>query len=170
VLQKSQVENYFFAEKTEAAVFLVVGVLAMATAVILSLWLKSKWSFGFAIPLIIIAAVQIAVGWTVYSHSDRLRTDVVYAMDLDPAFIKNTEIPRMQKVMRNFSKYRFLELLVACVGIVLILLFSKSASVDYAHGIGCGLLLQALLLLLLDFFAERRAAAYLQQLIAWANA
>ncbi len=167
MLQKVHVEQYFDAEKTEAILFMVVGALAILAALAVWLSLKSQWSIGLCIPLVALAAVQLAVGWAVYSSADRQRTDVVYAMDLDPAAIREKEIPRMQKVMRNFQIYRYTELACVILGAVLMWKCSFNGSLAFWNGIGCGLSAQALILLVLDFFAEKRGGQYLQSLLNW---
>jgi hypothetical protein len=167
VLQKVQVEEYFDAEKAEALLFMIVGAAAIVTALGFWLYLKTQWAIGFVIPLVLLGIVQITVGWTVYKNSDRQRTDVIYAMDLDPASIRDKEVPRMQKVMHNFLIYRYAEIFFCALGIVLVALGCYKGVHYWWNGLGLGLMIQSIILLVLDFFAEKRGVHYLNDLIAW---
>lgn len=167
MLQKVDVEHYFDAERAEAIVFMVVGAVAIIAALTVWCTLKSQWAIGIAIPLVFLAVVQIAVGWSVFKSADRQRTDVVYAMDLDPAAIRDKEIPRMQMVMRNFVIYRYAEWVVLVIGGGLLVAGYRLESTAWWYGLGLGLSLQALILLVLDFFAEKRGTQYLEGLLEW---
>ena len=71
------------------------------------------------------------------------------------------EIPRMETVMKNFAVYRWIEIALATVGIILILTqFLGSMS----QGIGTGLFIQSLLMLVADYFAMKRGQQYLDWL------
>lgn len=167
VLQKIDVEQYFDAEKAEAIVFMVVGAVAIVAALALWLLVKSQWAIGLTIPLLILAVVEITVGWSVYRNADRQRTDVVYAMDLDPAAIRDKEVPRMNTVMRNFVIYRYAELVALLIGVGLVAMGYRQDNLTWWYGLGIGLSVQALILLLLDFFAEKRGSKYLEGLLEW---
>jgi hypothetical protein len=169
VLQKNTIENYFVAEKTEAIVFIVIGILACGVALSLNFWHKSKWSMGIAIPLVLLALVQIAVGLSVYRKSDKMRTDAVYAYDLDPAFLKNIELPRMNKVMANFKWYKTAEIMCFAIGLCLLFFLSPNPEWSFWKGLGWGLIAQSFILLVLDFFAERRGNQYVEDLVNWLN-
>ena len=73
--------------------------------------------------------------------------------------IQTQEIPRMNVVMKNFTLYRWLEIVVLTAGIIEFLYFQSST---FYKGFGHGLLIQAGFLLLLNFFAESRGAIYLE--------
>jgi hypothetical protein len=68
----------------------------------------------------------------------------------------------MEKVMRNFVAIRYVEIGLALIGLLLIV-FNRD--VNFWKGFGAGLLAQAVLMLLADYFAERRGAEYLKQLL-----
>jgi hypothetical protein len=75
--------------------------------------------------------------------------------------IQTVEIPRMNKVMKNFVLYRYVEITLIFIGA---LLFFTSANTNFWRGLGLGLFLQASLVLTLDYFAERRGFNYLNYL------
>jgi hypothetical protein len=144
-----------------------VGAVAIVIAVSSGFYFKSKWAIGLAIPLIAIGIIQIAVGWSVYRQADKQRTNAFYAYDLDPAFLRDSEVPRMQKVMTNFKYYRYSEMIFVLVGLFLVIFMSKEGSFSIWNGLGWGLAVQGLVLLLLDYFAEKRGNIYLSDLMNW---
>lgn len=161
---KSDIEKYFIAEKQESLVFVVIGVLAVAAAIYFFFFHQGGFGKGIAIPLILIAAIQIAVGVTVYRRSDQQRIDNVYCYDLDPSKLRNEEVPRMIVVMKNFTIYRWVEIGLALAGIALVVLFRNNPERVFWYGLGLGLAIQAVLMLGADYFAERRGQIYLEGL------
>jgi hypothetical protein len=75
--------------------------------------------------------------------------------------IKRAEIPRMEKVMQNFKIYRYVEMIFIVIGIVFMYGFRQNL---LWNGIGLGLFIQSSIVLILDFFAERRGEIYLDYL------
>ena len=168
----SFIYRYFIAEKQESLLFLIVGIAAIALAVVFYFFIKTNPSFfrGAAIPLVAIGIVQCVVGYTVYSRSDKQRVDIAYNIGMEPAaFTKQTELPRMEKVMKNFIIYRYVEILLALAGLGLFLYFTNGETKIFWKGLGLTLATQALLMLGADHFAEKRGLFYqkeLEQLLA----
>ena len=97
-----------------------------------------------------------------------LRTDHQVAalsaqLQREPAALKAQEIPRMQTVMKNFSIYKVVEMVLLILGLGMLAFWQRN---DLAAGIGIGLVLQAALTLTLDLFAETRGTVYLSALQA----
>ena len=67
----------------------------------------------------------------------------------------------MEKVLSNFVIYRYVEIALIILGIVLMY---SSMNDTFWRGIGLGLFIQACIVLCLDFFAERRGHIYLEYL------
>ena len=63
--------------------------------------------------------------------------------------------------MKNFIAYRYIEIALIIVGLTIFFLLPNHA---FWKGLGLGLLIQAALMLLLDFFAESRGSEYLTYL------
>lgn len=157
---KADIEKYFIAEKQESLLFMIISLTAIAIALIgLFNWKTQFWK-GASIPLILIALIQIIVGYTVYSRSDKQRTDTVYAFDMDPSKLQNEELPRMQEVNKNFVIYRWIEIILAATGITLALVYKSNPDKQFIVGIGAALALQAIIMLSADFIAEKRAHSY----------
>lgn len=157
---KTDIEKYFVAEKQESLLFLIVGIVALLTAAGLLAFTKSTYFKGAAIPLIVIGLIQITVGYTVYKRSDADRSRNVYAYDMNPGDFKEKELPRMQVVNKSFVIYRWVEMILAFVGIFILFYFTSDASKVFITGVGLTLTIQSLLMLGADYFAEKRARQY----------
>ncbi|MFM9984145.1 MAG: hypothetical protein ACKVOK_02885 [Flavobacteriales bacterium] len=169
MFNKSDIEKYFLAEKQESLVFVSIGVLAILAAIYFLFIHQSAFGKGVSIPLLLIATIQLTVGITVYRRSDQQRIDNVYCYDLDPAKLRQEEVPRMIIVMKNFAVIRWVEIALLIAGLALLLAFRSDVSNTFWFGIGVGLAIQAALMLGADFFAERRGQVYLDGLRSFLN-
>ncbi len=163
----SFIYRYFSGEKQESLLFLIVGIVAVLLAAVFWFFIKTNPSFykGFAIPLIAIGLIQMIVGYTVYSRTDKQQKDIAYNMGMEPVnYIKHTELPRMEKVMKNFLIYRWVEIAFIIAGLVLIFLFRSDPGKAFWFGLGIALALQAMIMLGADYFAEKREKIYVEEL------
>ena len=152
----NSMSDYFVAEKQESIIFIVVGLLA--TGFSLWLWMNGHRLKYMAYPLVVIALMQIVVGGTVYLRTDSQVSTLSAQLQVNPAALKAEETARMETVMKNFSIYKSIEMLLLIMGVGMIAFFQRH---DVAAGIGVGLILQAAFTLTLDIFAETRGADYL---------
>jgi len=164
--------KYFIAEKQGSLFFLIVGMAAVTLAVVFWLFNKSNPPFfkGIAFPLVAIGLIQIVVGYTVYSRTDKQKAAIAYYMGMDRThYIKQTELPRMKTVMKNFVIYRWLEIAFIITGIILVVRFRLPADKAFWYGFGVALVIQSIILLGADHMAEKRGKIYtgeLEQIIA----
>lgn len=157
------VYKYFVAEKQESLLFLIFGIAAIMLAIIFFIFIKSNPSFykGAAIPLLAIGIIQCTVGVTVYARSGKQMKDVAYNLGIEPAqYARQTELPRMEKVMKNFIRYRWIEIAFIVIGVTLVLLFRSNPDRSFWYGFGLTLAIQAAIMLGADYFAERRGHTY----------
>ena len=152
----NELNNYFVAEKQESVIFVVVGLLAIGLS--LWLWLNGHRLKSMAYPLVVVALMQIVVGSTVYLRTDSQMSTLSAQLQVNPAALKAEETARMETVMKNFSIYKTIEMLLLIMGVGMIAFFQRH---DVVAGIGVGLVLQAAFTLTLDIFAETRGADYL---------
>lgn len=157
----SPVVNYFTGEKAESYIFLVLGIVGIVIGCYL-FWVRcsSFWK-GFAIPLILVALLEIIVGTTIIYRSPKDIKRVESYVKNEQSKILTDEIPRMEKVMRNFVMFRYTEIALMMMGILIYLAFAKF---DFWKGLGLGLFIQASIVLTLDYFAESRGSIYLDYL------
>lgn len=164
--------KYFIAEKQESLLFLVVGISAVLLAVGFWFFIKTNPSFfkGAAVPLLAIGFIQVVVGYSVYSRTDKQKTDIAYNIGMEPvSYVKQTELPRMQTVLKNFVIYRWVEIAFIITGVVMFFLFRSDPGKYFWYGFGITLAVQAVIMLGADYFAEKRGILYteaLQQHIA----
>lgn len=151
-----RMSSYFAAEKQESLIFIVVGLLAMGLSV--WLWTNGHRLKSMAYPMVVIALMQIVVGSTVYLRTDSQLSTLSAQLQANPAALKVEETARMQTVMKNFSLYKSIEMLLLIIGVGMTAFLQRH---DVAAGIAVGLVLQAACTLTLDIFAEARGADYL---------
>lgn len=164
MFSKTDIENYFNAEKGESLLFIIIGVAAIILAIVFFFIIKSSWYKGAAIPFFVIGMMHLVVGYTVYNRSDADRTRNVYAYDMNPTELKTKELPRMEKVNRNFVVYRYIEIALLVVGLVLIVLYRSQPDKNFWMGLGVALAIEAIISLGADHFAEKRAKIYTEGL------
>ncbi len=151
------IKTYFVAEKTESLLFLILGLLAIGFSIYG--WVRWNEVFykGIAIPIILIAIIQVVVGGTVYFRTDRQLETLTELYQIDREEFRNQEIPRMDVVMKNFSTYKKIEIAFVLIGILLIVIMRDRA---FWLGVGVGMLMQGAVMLTLDIFAEQRGEKY----------
>ena len=152
----NNMSSYFVAEKQESVIFIIVALLAIGFS--LWLWMNGHRLKSMAYPLVVIALMQIVVGGTIYLRTDTQLSALSAQLQMNPAALKAEETARMQTVMKNFSIYKSIEMLLLIIGVGMIAFLQHH---DMAAGIGIGLVLQAAFTLTLDIFAEARGADYL---------
>ncbi len=157
---RADIEKYFNAEKEESRVFLTIGITAFMLALIYILVLKTGFYMGAAIPLLLLGLLLAVVGYTVLRRSDKDRIRNVYAYDMNPAVLKDKELPRMKKVMRNFILFRWLEIFLFLAGAGIYIYFIRDFTNDFWRGFGLALAVMALIALMADYFAEKRGRVY----------
>ena len=163
----SFIYKYFIAEKQESLLFLIVGIVAVLLAIVCWFFIKSNPAFfkGAAIPLLAIGLIQVVVGYTVYSRTDKQKADIAYNIGMEPAnYVKQTEQPRMKTVMKNFVIYRWVEIAFIVAGLVLIFLFRSNPDKSFWYGFAVTLAIQAIIMLGADYFAEKRGKVYTAEL------
>jgi len=122
--------------------------------------MKTPFYKGAAIPLLVIGLVQLAASIPVYKNSDTSRKRYVYAYDMNPAQIKNEELPRMTSVLKKFAIIKWVEIVLLVTGLALIYYNRSQPEKAFWYGLGLTLTLQVLLMLFADNSAERRAKKY----------
>jgi len=149
--------TYFMAEKQEALLFMALG----AAALVVSFYLFKAESVykGMIYPLIIVAAIQLVVGSTVYFRTDGQVEELAALLKDDPEKYKVEESQRMERVIKSFRVYKGTEIILLAIGIALTIAFREY---NPWYSLGIGLIIESSLMLVLDLFAEKRAHEYMQ--------
>lgn len=163
---EQKMQTYFIAEKNESIVFMLVGFLAIGVALFALFYVKKPIWEGLAIPFTLIALIQITVGVTIYTRTDKQLKTLIQTYQSEPKKYAKEELFRMQGVNKSFDIIKYVEiaLLVAGLGILLWELFLAKDK-PFWLGIGLGLAIQSSAMLIADFFAESRADIYTAQLM-----
>ncbi len=154
------IDGYFGAEKLASLLFIAVGALAIAWAVLL-LRRRSRLR-GMAIPLVAVALIQLAVGGTVYLRSDAQIARLQQQAREAPAEFKREEAARMRSVIANFELYRRIQIGLLALGMAIVVLLRNR---EFWFAFGLGLVLQAFAMLALDHFAVARAHSYFKAVL-----
>lgn len=157
-----QITKYFNAEKYESVLFVLVGIFAILFSIYFLIKVKQPFYNGMAYPLIAVALIQIAVGSSVYFRSPKDIARVNDIVQTNKTKVQTEEIPRMTTVMKNFTIYKWVEIVLIFVGIIMLFYFQP---LTIWKGVGLGLAIQAGFMLILDFFAESRGKIYLEYLM-----
>ncbi|MBS1750738.1 MAG: hypothetical protein JST63_12600 [Bacteroidetes bacterium] len=166
MFSKTDIEQYFIAEKNAGLFFLIAGIVAIVIAIALFVFLRSNMYKGLAWTFIVLGLLQAIVGYTIYSRSDKQRTDYVYAFDMNPGKLKTEELPRMQKMVKSITFFLWLELLTFIIGIILILIYrrfltgSDFSAAPVWLGVGLALVIQSILMATADLSAYKRSTKY----------
>lgn len=172
---KADIEKYFTAEKKESKLFMLIGIAGIITGLFFFFVMRSSFYKGAALPPAVIGALMFIVGFTIYKRSDEDRKRNVYAYDMNPAELRNKELPRMKKVMKNFISYRWTEIFLAVAGLALFFRFYVVCEGDtcrfsfFRKGMGLTLTIMSITALIADYFAEKRGKVYLQGLESFAR-
>ncbi len=148
--------EYFQGEKTEALVFILsIGLRSLVFGV----WLLTEggnFAKGVAIPFLALALISITVGSVVGFRTPRQLKDLESGLNNNKVVTINSEIQRMEKVNGAWPKYLIVWIAFGAIGLVLRILTKN----DFAQGLGIALVFFSGVTLLIDGFAERRAAKY----------
>lgn len=150
------VEAYFTSERTTGLIFTVIGVVAIAVAA--WAWRQGAFWRGAAWPLVLVALLQVGVGASVWWRSPQDLARVSHIAANERPRLASEEIPRMQQVVRDLARNRWIELALVAIGLALAVAMPRGST---WQGVGAGLAVQAALVLALDWFAARRAGDYL---------
>ena len=153
--------TYFLGERQAGLCAVALGLLSLAFA----WWLfRSVSPFRtMMIPLGIVGILQVAVGAGLYiktpAQVSALEDGLSHAASNQEAHGKETQ--RMQRVQANFVLLKFAWIALIAVGLGLVVFMrGRPGSV----GVGLGILLQAVVMLAFDLFAEARGSDYLRWL------
>ena len=151
------IERYFQAEKLAGQTALSIGIILAAIGGGMLLKAAAPFYTGLALPFLGIGMLQIMVGAALTRRSDLQALDLTQLQAESPELFRQQELSRMDKVMRNFTRIKWAEISVVIIGALAI---GINQTANFPKGLGAGLLLQGVIMLIFDFFAEKRGKAY----------
>lgn len=150
--------HYFKAERRESLIWIGIGVVSVLLTFYFLLTKSHPFYNGLAYVLITIGLIQLVHGISAFKKVNLNMVGVDYFIQKDLNSIKTNEIPRMELEMRYLTIYSWIEMGCIVLGLFLFLFCQP---LTLGKGIGMGLLIQASVLLILDYFAEQRGKVYL---------
>ncbi len=157
-IQHDMIQSYFNSEKKAAFVICAIGLVFCTIGSGFFLSAMPPFYTGLAVALVGIGIIQVFVGASIARRSDFQAFDVQKLLgDSHEEFVE-LESPRMGKVMRSFVLYRWVEAAFIVIGIALILLDKELV---FSKGLGAGLCAQGIIILLYNYYAEKRAGKYI---------
>lgn len=153
------ITNYFSDEKRESILFIGLGFLSCAIAVFYLLIKQEPYYNGLAYAFVSIGLVKLVVGMTIFFRSDMDTVRVNHYVEREPKSLVDYEIPRMELVLKNLVIYRWVEGSLIILGL---LLFFACESKTLGRGLGLGVFIESVVMLVLDYLAEKRGKAYMK--------
>jgi hypothetical protein len=152
--------TYFQGEAAEAWAFDGLGVASIGSGVLL-VTRGTDATRGASVPLFAVGLIQLVLGIGLGARTPGQVAALEAQADYAPA-----ERTRMARVMRGFGLYKAIEvgLFFGGVGLAGVGGVAKS---DFALGAGLSLGVEALAMLILDFFAEARGRTYESALLGF---
>ncbi len=160
--------NYFTEERAQSVILLSIGIIALILACIFFYIIRYSFFKGIAIPLLLIGLLQIVVGGVIFYRSPKDTLKVQNMFLHEPHRIKSEELPRIEKVIKQFEIYKWIEMTLLIISIILIVIFYNSPQ-TFWKGIGLGLLLQTCLVFGIDIMSEKRALDYKENILHYNN-
>jgi uncharacterized membrane protein len=155
---------YYFTEEKIISIFIIaIGLISVILACIFLSVIKYSFFKGMAIPLLIIGIMQLIQGYTIHECTTKDNARVEHLKQFERQKITSEELPRMQKVMSNFTMHKLIEICLVLLGLLLYIIYYKSAQ-SFWKGFGLALLIQALILLSVDLINEKRGREYAENL------
>lgn len=167
---KTDIENYFVEEKSGGKILMVAGLLSFVTGAVLFFAGASAFYHGAALPPAVLSVLLFIFGYTAFKKSDAQRKQLVYAYDMNPAALREKELPRMKSVSKNLKSYRWTVIFLAIFGLALYFRFYVVCEGDtcrfsyFRKGMGLTLSILSVITLLLLLLTEKRAKKYTQGL------
>ena len=164
MLHNDIISTYLTEERIENTFFLIVGLITIALAFIFLGIIKYSFFKGLAIPLLVLGIIELSAGAISYNQSQNYSNNIPFLKKNNTKEVQAEELKRMQIVLKNYAIYRWIELFLICIGLLLFIRFNKSPQ-TFWKGFGLGLLIQASILFALHLLSEQTGKMYIEQLI-----
>jgi drug/metabolite transporter (DMT)-like permease len=167
MFNRDDIKSYFNAEKQAGLAFLVLGAAVFLLSLVYIFYLDDRFYKGASIPLFVLGLIITVIGFTIFKRSDTDLERNIKAFEHKPRELRERELPRMEKVLRNFIVLRYIETFLFLLGVGLYIYFLRDFENDFWRGFGMALAIMSLMALAADYFAEKRARKYYEGLKEW---
>ncbi|MCF8422938.1 MAG: hypothetical protein K9H41_01205 [Bacteroidia bacterium] len=164
MLHNDIITTYLTEERIESTFFMIVGLITIALAFIFLGIIKYSFFKGMAIPLLVLGIIELSAGAISYNQSQKYSNNIQLLKKYNTEEVQAEELKRMQIILKNYTIYSWIELLLICIGLLLFIRFNKSPQ-TFWKGFGLGLLIQAIILFALHLLTEQTGKMYIEQLI-----
>lgn len=155
---RGSMHTYFSGESAEGWAFGGLGLVSLGSATGLVLG-GSDLTRGMSVPLFAVGIIQLGLAIGLFLRTPGQVAGFDAQLTTNPAEYKTGETTRMERVMRGFAVYKAAEVGLFFGGVALSGAGGISKS-DFALGAGITLAAEALVMLILDFYAEGRGRVY----------
>lgn len=125
---------------------------------------NTHFALGFSYPLLGVGLFHLGTGALMYFNSDKKEKDAQKELQSSPNAFKDEEVKRLDR-LATFNKYTTYFNYSMIGGGVLSMYAGSVNNSEYLKGMGFGFLVQGLLSLALDHFANKRFAAYKEKIV-----
>jgi hypothetical protein len=155
---------YFRGERLESVLFMApFGALCVVFGACMLYEERSGFSFGIAVPFIVLGLVLLGTGLAVGFRTPAQVASLSSLYRSDVAAFLASEMPRMQKVNAAWPNYIRTWSIFIALGVALRFIVHRGGSgvrAEWALGLGAALVFFGGAGLIIDGFAERRAKPY----------
>lgn len=154
----NNIEKYFEGEKLQCTLGIIISVLSIS----LSLYFLSQQKpllNGTAYSFLPFSVLLLAICIGIVARTPKDIKRVTEAYQTAPQNMLKDELPRMERVMNNFTIIKKVEMVLFLAGLLLAVFFWKN---DLVKGIAIGLMVQCAMLYLFDYTASKRGKAYFE--------
>lgn len=164
-LMRERLTRYFAGEQRTGVFAASFGLLSLGAGI--GLWAAGgRLERGAAVPLWVMGTLQLALGLALSLRTPRQVKRLDAQLTDAPAELAAAERERMHRVNSRWWLYRAVEVSVAFSGI-LVAGAGGATDTSAAVGVGFALVGEALVMLLIDHFAEARAGEYESALLGF---
>ena len=167
---KTDIENYFSAFKNEQFFLMILGAIALITAVIFYTALKTNWYKGFALPLAVFALLNAGAGFLNYTKADTLKVRNIYNYDLHPELLKTKELPRIKEMNQNFTVLICVNISIIFAATFIFFYFKKKDENEYYMGVAASLFLVAVLSVVMYSLMRGKGERYGNKILNYTQA
>ena len=152
------IERYFLEDRMQLGIGIFLSAFTIGVAACL-FFSKNALYKGMSFGIIPLALILFSVCVFLFFRTPRdMKKAKIFYSEL-PVKMKAYELPRMEKVMKNFEWIIKTEVCVIIFGIALFLIFAKN---DLLKGIAIGITAEAAILFIFDAIETERAKIYFE--------